>query len=107
MMKAGRERLIVELGATGIAAPILILVLILVRATAVLFLLVMPFIDLGMKIGSWLTSMFPSLGQGAWFQGLGTELGVDVVFVWIEVWILLFVIVKLVRRWKNRGNREA
>jgi len=105
-MTAGRKRLIIELAATGVAPPLVMLILVLVRAAKALVWIALPVLYLGRAITSLIEKFFPTQG-GGWFQGLGTALIVDGVLMWIVVWMVLFAIVKLIEKLIGRKKREA
>jgi cytosine/uracil/thiamine/allantoin permease len=111
-MKAGpsmtgdRKRFVVELVLTGIAAPIVIWLVFVLRVVRGLFWIALPVLYLGQAITVLIERMFPPQG-GGWFTGLGTALIVDFVLVWIAVWMVLFVLVRLIEKLINRKKREA
>lgn len=104
MMTDERKRLIKDFLVTGFAA-ILILLLILVVAEWVIFLLVMPFDGLPAEIASRIDSVFPSHGAG-FLDGMFTGLEVDFGLAWIEIWIVSFVVVRLIRMQSNRREKN-
>jgi hypothetical protein len=106
MMTEARKRLVNELAATGIASPLLILLLALTRGRMVLFWLASPFFYVARPITIWINTVSPPTG-GAWFEGLQTIFEVLFVFVWILVWMILFGGVKLIEKLIYRKKREA
>ncbi|MGA2653751.1 MAG: hypothetical protein ABSF28_24790 [Terracidiphilus sp.] len=91
-----------ELTATGAVSVLTLLVLFFV-APWIPLLLAMPFNDLSIKIGSWIDSAFPSPG---WFAAAGNYmLGIFIVACF-EVWIGLFVFVRLMRMVMNRRAKQ-
>ena len=105
-MKGGGKRLIKELALTGAAAPIVLLLLFALRGVRFLFYGLLPIFYLGRVITSLIEKVFPPQG-GGWFQGLGTALIVDVVLLWVAVWLVLFVLARLITKQINRKKREA
>jgi hypothetical protein len=106
MMKAGRKRLILELAATGIAPPLVMLLLVFMRAARALVWIALPIFYLGRMITSLIDKVSPPQGAG-WFEGLGTALIVDFILMWIFLWVILFAIVKLIEKLIERKKREA
>jgi hypothetical protein len=106
MMTDRRKRLIRDLVVTGIAAPLVIVVLIVVHAARGLVWALMPILYLGRAISALIERLFPPQG-GGWFEGLGTTLMVDFVLAWIAIWIVLFAMLKLMQKWIDRKKREA
>jgi hypothetical protein len=105
MMTVQRKRLIRDLALTGIAAPLVILLLILARAAEALVRIMTPILYLGQAITSLIGRVFPPRGGGM-LQGFGRVLVVDFILMWIVVWIVLFAIVKLIQKLTSRNNRE-
>jgi hypothetical protein len=106
MMTVRRKRLIRDLAATGVAAPFVILLLILARAARGLVWIMMPILYLGQAITSLIERIFPPQGGGV-LQGFGTALIVDFILTWIVIWMVLFAMLKLIQKWINRKKREA
>jgi hypothetical protein len=96
-MTEGRRRLIRELVFTGIAAPFTMLLSPYISRAAMY---------LGRAISSRILRAYPPQ-EGGWFAGLGTFLIVDFVLMWSAIWMVLFVVVKLVNGEINRKKREA
>ena len=105
-MTGARKRLIRDLALTGVASPIVLLLLFAVRAARFLMWIVLPILYLGQAITSLIVRIFPPQGGGV-LQGFGTALIVDFVLAWIVVWMVLFALVKLIQKWTNRKKREA
>ncbi len=106
MMTGAGKRLIRDLALTGIASPIVLLLLFAVRAARFLMWIVVPILYVGQAITALIWKMFPPQ-SGGMFAGFGTALIVDFVLAWIVVWIVLFAIVKLIQKCINRKKREA
>jgi hypothetical protein len=106
MMTVQRKRLIRDLAATGVAAPFVILLLILAQAAKFLVWVLMPILYLGQAITSLIVRICPSHGGGE-LAGFGMVLIVDFVLAWIVVWIILFALVKLIQKCINWKKREA
>ena len=105
-MTVARKRLIRDLAVTGVAAPLVILLLILAQAAKAMVWVMMPILYLGQTITSLIVRIFPSQGGGL-LQGFGATLVVDFILAWIVVWIILFALVKLIQKSINRKKREA
>jgi hypothetical protein len=105
-MTNARKRLIRDLTLTGVAAPLVILLLILAQAAKAMVWVMMPILYLGQAITALIVRIFPSQGGGE-LAGFGTVLIVDFVLAWIVVWIVLFAIVKLIQKCINGKKREA
>ena len=104
-MTDNSKRLLKDFLITGLTSPILILLLALIGGEWVPFLLVMPFNGLCIRIGSAFDFLFSPRG-GAWFQGMENyALGIHVVAC-IEVWIVLFVFLRLIRMQINRREKR-
>jgi len=106
MGKASGKRLIIELVATCIASPLLMLLLLLVRAGRVLVWIEQATFQFRQAIASQIEKIFPP-DDGGWFKGLGTAIIVDFVLTWILLWVVLFAIVRLVEVLIERKKREA
>jgi hypothetical protein len=104
-MKDKSKRLIKEISTTGFAAAILTLISVLTGVDWVLFLLLTPFNDLGNKIGSWIDLLFQSRG-GGWLDGMSAGLEGNFFLAWIEIWIVLFVFVRLIRMQISRREKK-
>jgi len=105
-MAGARKRFIRDLVLTGIASPIVLLLLFAVRAARFLMWIVVPILYAGQAITALIWKMFPPQ-SGGMFAGFGTALIVDFVLAWFVVWIVLFAIVKLIQKCINRKKREA
>ena len=105
-MTGARKRLIRDLALTGVASPIVLLLLFAVRAARFLMWIVLPILYLGQAITSLIVRIFPPQGGGV-LQGFGTALIVDFVLAWIVVWMVLFALVKLIQKCINRKKRAA
>lgn len=104
-MTDDRKRLVKELVITWIAAPFLMLLLNFTSGFRGFFWIILPIVYLGRAI-TWLIELvFPP--GGGWFAGLGTASIVDYVLIWIAMWMVLFVLVRLADRRINRKKREA
>ena len=90
-----RKRLIVELVATAIASPLLIVLLALLHQQTIFWWLAFPFVNLTGRIGAWINSVLPPQG-GGWFEGLGTILIAEVIPAVILIWAILFAVVRLI-----------
>lgn len=106
MMTKARKRLIRDLALTGVASPLVLLLLFAVRAGKFLMWIVLPILYVGQGITALIWKMFPPQGGGM-FAGFGTALIVDFILAWLVVWIVLFAIVKLVQKLTHRKKREA
>jgi hypothetical protein len=106
MMTVGKKRLIRDLVLTGVASPIVLLLLFAVRAARFLMWIVMPILYVGQAITALIWKMFPPQSGGL-FAGFGTALVVDLVLAWIVVWIVLFALVKLIQKCIHWKKREA
>jgi hypothetical protein len=105
-MANAKKHTIRDLALTGIAAPLLIVLLILAQAAKVMVRVMTPILYLGQAITGLIERMFPPQ-PGGFLQGFGTVLVVDFILTWIVVWIVLFVLLKLIQRLINRKKREA
>jgi hypothetical protein len=92
MTDTGR-RLIKEFLVTGFAS-VLVVFLIFIVAEWVLFLLATPFSGLSSRLGTWIA------------PGLASELVGDSIVVWFEIWIAMFIFVRLIRIQMNRRERK-
>ena len=98
-----RKLLVRDLGLTGVASLIFTLLLALVVPWVPL-LLAMPINGLAIKIGSWIDFVLPS--QGGWLAGMADYvLGIHILACF-EIWIALFVIVRLFRMQSNRREKH-
>ncbi len=95
-----------DLALTGLASPLVLLLLFFLRAGRFLMWIVLPILYVGQAITGLIWKMFPPQGGGM-FAGFGTALIVDFVLAWIVVWIVLFAIVKLMQILLHRKKREA
>lgn len=100
------KHLIRDLAVTGIAAPFVVFLLIVVRAAKFLPWIVMPILYLGQAMTALIARVFLPQGGGE-LVGLGISLVVDFVLAWIVVWIVLFALLKLLQKCMNRKKREA
>jgi hypothetical protein len=105
-MTNARKRFIRDLVLTGVAAPLVIALLILAQAAKAMVWVMMPILYMGQAITSLIVRIFPPQGGGV-LQGFGTVLVVDFVLAWIVVWVVLFVLLKLMQKWMHRKKREA
>jgi hypothetical protein len=105
-MANARKHHIRDLAWTGIASPLVLLLLFFVRAGRFLMWIVLPILYVGQAITGLIWKAFPPHGGGM-FAGFGTALIVDFILAWIVVWIVLFAIVKLMQKWMHRKKREA
>jgi hypothetical protein len=105
-MTVARKHRIRDLALTGVAAPLVIVLLILAHATRFMVWVLMPILYLGHAITGLIVKVFPPQG-GGWFEGLGISLVVDFILAWIVVWIVLFALVKVIQKCINRKKREA
>jgi len=104
-MRAAGKRLLNELAVTG-GASVFIAILLLAGAPWVLFMFAMPLNDLGIKIGAWVESALPH--RGAWFQGARTYAPGVLALAWLELWVVSFLFVRLIRmQMSRREKREA
>jgi hypothetical protein len=104
MTKTAVWRTLGELGATAVAALLLIALMVWTRATWVLALL-LPIEALGRVITDWLQTVFPEPDQP--FRGMGRALAIDAFLTWIAIWFLMMVAVKLIKRFRNRTREQA
>jgi hypothetical protein len=104
-MTSAGKRLIRDLALTGIASPLVLLLLFFMRAGRFLMWIVLPILYLGQAITSLIGRVFPPQGGGM-LQGFGRVLVVDFILTWIVVWMVLFAIVKLIQKLTSRNNRE-
>jgi hypothetical protein len=105
-MAAAGKHLIRDLALTGLASPLVLLLLFAARAGRFLMWIVVPILYLGQEITALIWKVVPPQGGGM-FAGFGTALIVDFILAWIAVWIVLFVLLKLVQKLFNRKKREA
>ncbi len=105
-MTVRRKHHIRDLALTGIASPLVLLLLFAVRAGRFLMWIVMPILYAGQAITALIWKMFPPQGGGM-FAGFGTALVVDFILAWIVVWIVLFALLKLLQICIHRKKREA
>lgn len=105
-MTHARKRLIRDLLITGVIAPFVVLLLIVVRAARFLMWIVLPILHVGQAITVLIWKMFPPHGGGM-FAGFGTALVVDFILTWILVWAVLFALLKLIQKCIFRKKREA
>jgi hypothetical protein len=105
-MTNARKRLIRDLALTGVASPLVLLLLFAVRAGRFLMWIVLPILYAGQAITGLIWKVFPPQ-SGGMFAGFGTALIVDFILAWIMVWIVLFVLLKLIQKLLHRKKREA
>ena len=105
-MTVRKKHHIRDLALTGIASPLVLLLLFFLRAGRFLMWIVMPILYAGQAITALIWKMFPPQGGGM-FAGFGTALIVDFILAWIVVWIVLFALVKLLQICIHRKKREA
>jgi hypothetical protein len=95
MEQTRKKRLIVELAATALASPLLLLLLALTHAYGVLWWFAVPIIALRFN---WIDHFFHPL------ESLGTSFHVDGIFLvdailmWLWAWLQLMLVVKLIER---------
>ena len=100
------KRLIRDLAISGVASPLVLLLLFFLRAGRFLMWIVLPILYLGQAITALIWKVFPPQGGGI-FAGFGTALIVDFVLAWIAVWMVLFALLKLIQKLINRKKKEA
>jgi hypothetical protein len=105
-MAVARKHRIRDLVLTGVASPLVLLLLFAARAGRFLMWIVVPILYLGQAITAVIWKAFPPQ-IGGMFAGFGTALIVDFVLAWIAVWIVLFVLLRLIEKLTNRKKREA
>lgn len=105
-MTVRRKHLLRDLALTGLASPLMLLLLFAVRAGRFLMWIVVPILYLGQQITALIWKAFPPQGGGM-FAGFGTALIVDFVLAWVAVWIVLFVLLKITQKCINRKKRDA
>jgi hypothetical protein len=105
-MAIARKHRIRDLVLTGVASPLVLLLLFAARAGRFLMWIVVPILYLGQEITALIWRAFPPRGGGM-FVGFGTALIVDFVLAWIAVWIVLLALLKLIQKLINRKKREA
>jgi hypothetical protein len=105
-MTVARKHHIRDLALTGVASPLVLLLLFAARAGRFLMWIVVPLLYLGQEIAALIWKVIPPRGGGM-FTGFGTALIVDFVLAWIAVWIVLFALLKLIQKLTNRKKREA
>jgi hypothetical protein len=105
-MTVARKHLIRDLALTGLASPIVLLLLFAVRAGRFLMWIVLPILYAGQAITALIWKIVLPRGGGM-FAGFGTTLVVDFVLAWIMVWIVLFALLKLTQKCLRRKKREA
>jgi hypothetical protein len=64
----------------------------------------MPLNNLAVKVGSWMGFVFPS--QGGWFEGMADYVLAIHAMACFEIWIVLFVLVRLMRMQINRREKH-
>jgi hypothetical protein len=96
-MTAAKKRLLIELIATGIASPVLLIVMILMRKLLFIGLLTRVVTPLGQVLGDWMNKVSPPDGS-AWAAPLGNVLLADMILECILIWILLMTAVKMLQR---------
>jgi hypothetical protein len=105
-MTVARKHHIRDLALTGIASPLVLLLLFAVRAGRFLMWIVLPILYVGRAITALIWRIFPPQGGGL-FAGFGTALIVDFILAWIVVWIVLFALWTLMQKCIHRKKREA
>ncbi len=105
-MTKARKHLIRDLLLTGVAAPLVIGLLIVAQAAKVLVRVMTPILYLGQAITALMMRIFPPQNEGP-LQGFGMTLVIDFILTWIVIWIVLFVLLKLIQKLLNRKKREA
>ena len=106
MSKAGRKRLIVELAATAVAAPLFVVLLVLLHQQMILWWFAWPFLSVTYRIGTWMNSVFPPQG-GGWFEDLGAIIVVELLPTLILIWMIMFGVVKMIEKLIKRKKRNA
>jgi hypothetical protein len=100
-MKPTTKRILIELAATAVASPLLLLLLLVTRALTVLAILAAPTIPLVRLLSGWIDTISPPPG-GVWLSGLANAALAEVILLPIWTWFLLMVIVELFQRFKPR-----
>jgi hypothetical protein len=99
-MKPVAKRLLVELAITAIASPLLLLLLIFLRAGNFLSVLATPTLPLVRLLSNWFDTINPP--RGGFLAGLGNAILAEMILLSIWTWILLMVLVELFQRFKPR-----
>jgi len=99
-MKTGTRRLLIELVATAVASPVILLLLLLLHAYTVLAILAYPTLPLLKAVSGWVHVNYPSQG-GGWFPGLGEAMLAEVFILPVWTWLLLMILVRLFGRPKR------
>jgi NADH:ubiquinone oxidoreductase subunit H len=96
MKKSGR-RFVIELLCTGLVSAIVLVVAMPVPGYV---------LWLGRRISGWIDSVFPPDRSG-WFGGLaGSGLAVDTLLAWLNIWIVLLAVLRLLEKSEKRGNEQ-
>ena len=103
-MKANTKRLFIELAATAVASPLLLVLLLLIHAFNVLAVLAYPTLPVVKPLANWINALSPPQGSG-WFPWLGAAILAEMILLPLWIWILLMILVKLVERLKPRREK--
>jgi hypothetical protein len=101
-------RFMKQVAGAGAGSLLLLVVLVLLRAWAVLATLALPIEWIGQPISNWMNATWPPQ-TGGWFPGLGRAIMVDGVLVWLYLWLVLIVVLRLpvLSREKKESSNEA
>jgi hypothetical protein len=100
------RRFMIETAGAAAGSLLLLIVLMFLRAGPVLAILLLPVEWIGQQISDWINATWPPQG-GGWFPGLGRAILVDGVLVWLYLWLLLIVVLRLLSREKKESSDEA
>jgi hypothetical protein len=99
-MKGEGKHFVKDLLATGLASLILIVLLALIVPWVPL-LLAAPVNGLAIRVGSWIPR------GGGWLEGMANYVLAIHVIACLEVWIAMFVLVRLMRIQSKRRDKQA
>jgi len=97
----GRGKCFVKDLLTTAIASLVVTLLLAIVVPWVPFLLAMPVNDLAIKVGSWIPR------GGGWLEGMADYVLAVHVFTCIEVWIALFLLVRLIRIQISRREKSG
>jgi hypothetical protein len=102
------RRWVLQIVGAGAGSLFLLVVLVWLRAGAVLATLAWPIEWIGRQISGWMDATWPPQG-GGWFPDLARTIMVDAVLVWLYLWLLLIAVLRLpvLSREKKESSNEA
>jgi hypothetical protein len=96
---------LLKFASTGIASPLLILLMIRLKMEFMLVFFAPVFL-FGIPLSSLMEKLFPPQG-GGWFVGVGQAILVDLVLACIYLWIVLMFFVKFVEFLIRKRKEKA